>query len=294
VWWGLREPDISDFERLTSQTRAVLMCHDVIPLLFPEYYQDPDVTPRFKRALPIFSNASAVVCNSHGTQQDLSQALIAAGLPVPQTRALQLPPGLSPSGPPSVISLNPKPERFVLAVGSISRRKNQAMLLDAWSRLAGDASLEDVKLIIVGGWDDNSASVRDRLRRDPELAGRVILMNNVTDGELASLYRNCLFTVYPSLYEGWGLPIGESLSFGKLCVASSGRAMEEAGGSLCLHLNPIDIDQWERTIRTLLADPAQRAEREIKIKASYKATDWKSVSDTIFDIARSSPPRPEG
>jgi glycosyltransferase involved in cell wall biosynthesis len=193
-----------------------------------------------------------------------------------------------------VISLNPKPERFVLAVGSISRRKNQAMLLDAWSRLAGDASLEDVKLIIVGGWDDNSASVRDRLRRDPELAGRVILMNNVTDGELASLYRNCLFTVYPSLYEGWGLPIGESLSFGKLCVASSGRAMEEAGGSLCLHLNPIDIDQWERTIRTLLADPAQRAEREIKIKASYKATDWKSVSDTIFDIARSSPPRPEG
>jgi glycosyltransferase involved in cell wall biosynthesis len=113
-------------------------------------------------------------------------------------------------------------------------------------------------------------------------------MNDVTDDELAWLYRNCLFTAYPSLYEGWGLPISESLSFGKLCIASNGRAMEEAGRGLCLHLNPADVDQWERSIRTLLIDPARRAELEMKIKASYQASQWKSVSDLIFNIARSS------
>jgi len=291
AWWNLHEPDISTFGRLTSLTRATLMCHDVIPLLFPEYFEDPEVAPRFRRALRIFSDASAVICNSHGTRQDLSDALVAAGLAVPRTHVLQLPPGLSSNRQTAASSLGKELGRFVLVVGSISHRKNQVMLLDIWSRLGDEASLSDVKLIMAGAWGENSTPVRDKLQRDPKLFDRVMVMNNVSDDELIWLYRNCLFTVYPSLYEGWGLPISESLSFGRVCVTSNAPAMEEAGRGLCVHLPPTSVDLWYATIRTLLTEPALRAEFEAKIGRDYEAKHWRSTSDTILNIACSSPPR---
>jgi glycosyltransferase involved in cell wall biosynthesis len=291
AWWNLQEPEISIFGRLTSLTRTILMCHDVIPLLFPEYFEEPEVAPRFRRALRVFSDASGVVCNSNGTRQDLSNALVEAGLAVPHTHVLQLPPGLSPNRQTAINTRGEELGRFVLVVGSISYRKNQAMLLDIWSRFSDEALLGDVKLIMAGAWGENSSPVRDKLEQDPKLFDRVRVMNNVTDEELAWLYRNCLFTVYPSLYEGWGLPIGESLGFGKVCVTSDAPAMEEAGRGLCVHLPPTSVDLWHATIRRLLTEPALRTEFETKIGRDYKAEHWKSASDALFNIASSSQPR---
>ena len=69
-----------------------------------------------------------------------------------------------------------------------------------------------------------------------------------SDAELAFLYRNCRFTVFPSLYEGWGLPIGESLWFGKLCIASKTSSMPEVGGDLVDYVDPKDADSLQQAI----------------------------------------------
>ena len=291
AWWNLQEPDISIFGRLISQTRSTLMCHDVIPLLFPGSFEDPEVAARFRRSLQLFSDASCVVCNSLGTQQDLTNALRHADLNLPQMGVIPLAPGVSQSHPKSKPPFDDEPKNFVLPVGSISQRKNQAMLLDVWSRLGRNEALKDVALIVAGGWGEKSGPVRDRLQRDPCLAKRVMIMNTLSDEELNWLYRNCLFTVYPSLYEGWGLPIGESLSFGKLCIASDTPSMLEAGQGLCIHVPPTEPELWLSTLHAFLSHPGLLDQHESRIRTEYTAPRWSTAAEMIVDVAHATPPR---
>lgn len=285
AWWNTFDTDKSRFVRLKSGVRMLLMCHDVIPALFPDFFEDRAAETKFRNALPMFSAADAVVCNSKATARDLSKLLVANSLPVPALISLRLPPGIAAA---EVIPQRPqgmREGRFVLCVGSISRRKNQAMLFEVWSRFENDAALRDVSLIVVGNWDQYSASLRQRLRDDEQLGKRVVILDRITDSELAWLYRHCLFSVYPSHYEGWGIPIDESLSFGKLCVASDTSAMPEAGQGLCLHLSPQDADSWHRSIRQLVLEPSRLADYEAKIKLSYQVATWDDVATRIVEAA---------
>lgn len=286
AWWNTFGTDISRILPPGSDARTMVMCHDAIPALFPDFFEDRAAETRFRNALPFFSAADTVLCNSNATRQDLAKVLAAAGFPLPAMTTLRLPPGVSaahaiPQRPPGMSD-----DRFVLSVGSISRRKNQAMLFEIWSRLADDPDLRNVKLIVAGGWDQYSTSIRQRLQQDPQLTKRVTILDRATDSELAWLYRHCLFTVYPSLYEGWGIPIDESLSFGKLCVASDTSAMPEAGQGLCWHLSPQDSDAWYGAIRDLLSEPSRVAAYEEKIEQAYRAATWDEVADSIIAAGR--------
>ena len=283
AWWSMFDNDQMRILQLKSDIHTLLMCHDVIPMLFPEFFEDRAVQNVFRHALPLFSGADMVLCNSQGTRQDLSRVLAAAGLPIPTMSVLHLPPGISATHTAPQRPLGLSGGRFVLNVGSISRRKNQVMLCEIWSRLADDPELRDVRLIFAGAWSEYHAPIRARLQHDPRLAGRVMVLDRTKDRELAWLYSQCLFTVYPSFYEGWGLPIGESLSFGKLCVAADTSGMPEAGQGLCLHLPPHDPEAWYRSIRELLLEPQRLAAYEAKIRLAYRATTWDEVAGGIVE-----------
>jgi hypothetical protein len=148
------------------------------------------------------------------------------------------------------------------------------MLYQIWRRLAERRGDDLPYLVFVGihGWlvDD----LMSMLRRDPLVASRIVILSRTTDAELSWLYRHCLFTVYPSLYEGWGLPISESLAHGKICIASDNSSMPEAGEGLALHLDPLDFAAWYREIESLIDDPDRRAAMEAAIAARYRLHDW--------------------
>jgi len=285
AWWNTFDKDQMQIFQL-SECRTLVMCHDVFPLLYPEFFEDRGAEYKFRQALSLFSTASTVLCNSQATRHDLSRMLAAAGLALPAMSVLYLPPGISAAHAAPQRPAGLSDGRFVLSVGSISRRKNQAMLCNIWSRLGDDPELRDVRLIAVGAWGDFSAPIREQLQRDRRLAGRMMVLDRTTDSELAWLYSHCLFTVYPSLYEGWGLPIGESLSFGKLCVAADTSSMPEAGQGLCLHLPPQDPESWYWSIRELLLDPRRRAAYESKIKLAFHAATWDEFAARIIEAVR--------
>eukprot|EP01031_Cornospumella_fuschlensis_P015848 gene15848-19356_t len=125
---------------------------------------------------------------------------------------------------------------YVLCVGTIESRKNHLALFQAWQILLKEG-LEPPPLILVGrpGWrvDDLMA----QLESTRFLDGRIRLVHGVSDPELEGLYRGCLFTIFPSFTEGWGLPVGESLALGKLCLAAMEGATPEAAGGFA---EPID------------------------------------------------------
>ena len=132
------------------------------------------------------------------------------------------------------------------------------------------------KLVIVGrmGWAAGDTLIA--MKNDPLVRESILLMHDVGDRQLDWLYENCLFTIYPSIYEGWGLPIAESLSRGKLCLASSAAAMPEVAGDLIDYFSPFNASECLSLIERFL-DPSALAAKVRRIREAYRPTSWDSA-----------------
>jgi glycosyltransferase involved in cell wall biosynthesis len=159
-------------------------------------------------------------------------------------------------------------EEYVLTVSTIEVRKNHLLLAKIWTECAAEG-VTLPKLVLVGrfGWDV------DELRRwvdhAPELDGRFLICTDVGDDELVALYQDALFTVFPSRIEGWGLPITEALSYGKVCVHSTDPAQFEASQGLMPALHPDDYLGWKAEIIRLCSDADYRVRLEADIDERY-------------------------
>jgi glycosyltransferase involved in cell wall biosynthesis len=114
------------------------------------------------------------------------------------------------------------------------------------------------------------------------LDGRIRFVPSPSDAALAALYRGCLFTVFPSLYEGWGLPVTESLSFGKTVAASNRASIPEAGGAFCSYYDPEDVHEAYAVIRGLIEQPELVAAMEAKIAKQYRPATWEDTAAAIL------------
>jgi len=167
---------------------------------------------------------------------------------------------------------------FVLCVGTIEPRKNIAFLHAVWQKLLDKGNQSIPQLVLVGrvGW--NVEELLRTLAEDDYLGHRIVHLQDVSDDLLAELYDQCLFTVFPSLYEGWGLPIIESFSHGKLCVCSAISAMPEAGRDLAVYIDPCDVTGTVGVIAGLLSDRSELKRREDKVRSEFVVTTWEMAA----------------
>jgi glycosyltransferase involved in cell wall biosynthesis len=170
---------------------------------------------------------------------------------------------------------------YVLCVCTIEARKNHAYLFAIWQRMI-QAGLVVPDLVFVGrpGW--RVGDLIEEIEESRYLGGRLHILNGLTDDELGDLYDRCLFTVFPSFVEGWGLPVGESLAHGKVCVASSSSSIPEVGGEHVIYVDPHDVDEGYDTISELVREPALLAQREQTLRNSFVPRTWKSVGGDFF------------
>jgi hypothetical protein len=110
-------------------------------------------------------------------------------------------------------------------------------------------------------------------------------MNHVNDAELNLLYKNALFCLYPSLYEGWGLPIGEALAMGKLVIASDKGSIPEVGGSFVHYVEAWNPYAWAEAIIDFVKHPEKIILREKQVLAGYKARKWSDTAQTVKELA---------
>ena len=143
------------------------------------------------------------------------------------------------------------------------------------------------KLIIAGkrGWQADEAL---RALRRADNQGPYLWIEAPTDEELVWLYSRASFTVFPSLAEGWGMPIGESLWFGKPCVASNTTSMPEVGGALCSYGDPHDMDSFAQPITRLVRDGDFHARSVAVIRASPLRT-WVDAANDIAAVIAAVP-----
>ncbi len=273
----------------------VVLFHDVLPIADPEL-ADSGCRRLFERMLRLRTRLLTV---SRHSQAQIELARRSARAPSDLSPATVIPMAHEFSAAPrNFVARDPPSGRiaalerlgpFVLCVGTIEARKNQLPLVGLWQQLAREAGPTFPRLVMAGkrGW--RAEEPLGALKR-ANAACPYAWVDAPTDEELTWLYSRARFTVFPSLAEGWGLPIGESLWFGKPCVASNAASMPEVGGALCQYGEPRAIDSFAPPVLRLIRDEAFYNASVAAIQAS-KLTTWaKSARALLQAVSRPSSP----
>ncbi len=265
--------------------RFVLLVHDLIPILFPHYYKPHDASAfasYMHKAIPL---ADLIVTGSQRVAADVRRYGETEGLKVGAI-------ALSPFGADPVtkraagarLPAGLAPDRYALLVSTIEPRKGHALIYETWLRLlaAGVPQAADFKLVFVGrpGWMVDV--LLDRIKADPKVAGNLMIFENADDDDLAALYEGAAFCLYPSVYEGYGLPVVEAFFHGKAVLASTGGAVPELVGALSPCLDPADGEAWFRTLKTWIEDPAVRRSYERAIRERFRHPTWGEAAAAFF------------
>jgi glycosyltransferase involved in cell wall biosynthesis len=267
---------IAELQRLKAQgVGLVQFVHDMVPIIAPQYSgHSTQALSRYAKV--IYPICDAVVANSQNTKRDVVEWLRQQVVPVPSVEVVRLGDDLAIAAP-----RRPSSDKFgatgatngsyLLSVGTVEARKNHALLYYVY-KLAMVRGIELPPLFIVGrrGWQ--AENTYELISKDPDLANRLVILSDVSDGELAWLYKHCKFTIYPSFYEGWGLPIAESVAAKKPCLSSSTSSMPEIAGDLIEYFSPFSVEECLAGIVRWL-DP-EKLEIANKKVTRYEPTAW--------------------
>jgi glycosyltransferase involved in cell wall biosynthesis len=266
--------------------KVISCCYDLIPVLFPQYCVG-DVASRFKDYFSILTwGSSAVLCISEQTKKDLLNLWSEIGSPERKTCVIPLGDNV-PSGTGNMSKLTQSviTENFILFVSTIERRKNHEILYKAYHLLVRMGYAQQLpKLVFVGmpGW--GVGDLLKDIELDPLVQGLIIQLNHVSDAELLELYQHALFCVYPSLYEGWGLPVGEALSLGKVVLSSDQGSLPEVGGNLVKYVPAWNPQAWADAIWELVSNPNILNSLATKVKDSYVTRKWSDTAKVVSEL----------
>jgi glycosyltransferase involved in cell wall biosynthesis len=277
------------FHGLLAARRALdaelhVVVHDLVHLLFP-HWVSRDEAARFGSTLEaMLTAADRVLVYSDSTARDVARVATRRGLRVHDVGRMALGTALASAATasplsPGLESLADRP--FVLYVSTVARRKNHEFIAQVWTRLADELGDRLPRLIFAGRVAPDQEPMMERLRRDPALEDHLVHLPAASDADLVWLHRRCLFTVFPSLYEGWGLPVAESLALGKVCVASGASSIPEAAGGATPLLDPLDILGWVGEVRRLVTEPASLRAAEARAR-QYQAVPWDEAAQTLW------------
>ncbi|HEV2082388.1 MAG TPA: glycosyltransferase [Brevundimonas sp.] len=271
--------------------RYVPFVHDMIPVMAPEHCVQPLVRDFVSWALGVFAHADAFLTNSEASRDDLMSVAARLGVDVTadRVRVVRLDADFRKAGATSasddaVLERNRlTPGGFMLFVSTLESRKNHVEVLAALQRmLASHGPQRTPKLVCVGGRGWLNDAVFARLRSDPALARHVVILSGVPDADLDRLYRSCLFTLYPSLYEGWGLPVTEALCHGKVVLASNRSSVPEAGGDLAVYFQPGDLNGLTEAMERLTFDGDWRELLERRIRDRFRPRPWAELGGDML------------
>ncbi len=267
-----------------SGIKSVVTIHDLIFLRHPEYYHWIDrkiYTWKFHQTI---KQADRIIAVSECTKRDILEF----GKINPEKVEViyqSCNPKFSITPSEDDIENTTKkyslPKRYLLCVGTIEERKNLMLAVKSLHLLP-----EDIHLVAVG----KKTKYADKVKKTADKIGvskRLHLLSGVSDDELNVIYKKAEVFVYPSRYEGFGIPIIEAIFCGLPVVASTGSCLEEAGGPDCSYVNPDDTEGMAAAIMQLLNNEEERKQRimsSMEYVQKYRGT---NIADQVFQLYRS-------
>jgi glycosyltransferase involved in cell wall biosynthesis len=231
--------------------RRLAIFHDAIPLLDPAV--KGWIRDRHIKALEVFSGMDAVICVSQASEEVLKKLWGDHGMVSTATHVLPWPVPLG--GPRPSWTEPPNGVPSVLCVGRLKKLKNQAVLMDACEILWRDGHQFSLDFIGCEDVPSESRSILNRIELLKQKGRGIRWCGHVTDEDLYQSYRNAMFTVFPSLEEGMGLPILESLWHGRPVICGLDEPMVSVGkGPGCLHADMRSAEELAGVMRSLFDD----------------------------------------
>ncbi|MGI8478305.1 MAG: glycosyltransferase family 4 protein [Gaiellaceae bacterium] len=234
--------------------------HDLVPLHHPEWTTPRTRSMHARKYRNTARTCDIVFVNSHHTGED-----VVATLGVPADRVLVAHPAardeFRQDGPAADLGAP-----YILTVATLEPRKNLQTLVDAHQLVGGD-----LVLAVAGGegWGDQPQLDADRIQR----------LGFVSDDELARLYRGAAVTVYPSRFEGFGIPVLEAMACGCPAVVSSHPSLDEASGNAAVRVDPDDPAAVAAGIERALHERAQLAAAGLEHAALFT---WRATGETFL------------
>ena len=175
------------------------------------------------------------------------------------------------------------PEQYIVSVGNVVSHKNQLLAVRALRALP-----HHIKLVIIGKANSNYKSEIKRFIDENRLLNRVIWPQNVPNEDLPAIYAGAIMSSYISKYEGFGIPIVESLSVGVPVIASSGSCLEEAGGDGALYIDPDSVPSYVETAKAIIDKPLLRKdliEKGLKHVKKFNSADFAAAMFNTYNKA---------
>lgn len=274
--------------KLEKQLSLVPFIHDVIQSKF-EYWFPDNVGLEFSDNCKLLIEAADhVLVNSQCTLDDVRDFCIENSLvPPPMDKVRfgdEIDTSTSTSEAPQFDLVMPiiGEQPFVLCVSAIDVRKNHILLSNVWEKLVDQHGDKPPHIIMVGSKGWNIDGFLSSVSKNKKIKSRFHILNGINDATLDWLYRNCLFTVYPSLYEGWGLPVAEALNYGKIVVAADAGSVPEIAPEVTDLIDPLDFPTWYKTISAYAFNDYLRTARE-QVVAQYKPVTWKESGEFLYE-----------
>jgi glycosyltransferase involved in cell wall biosynthesis len=280
--------------KAASHIRYVPFIHDLIPIITPEHCAAELRRDFLTWIAGVFHHADHFFVNSNATRTDLQMVAKELGRSPGEIAIVTLAAdfrrpidnhasvGAVEDARDLLASHGLAKGNYVLCVATIESRKNHAAAFAVWLRMIKKYGARNVpKLVCVGkdGWLNDS--VYHTLSASELLSNQVMILQNISDASLGALYANCLFSLYPSFYEGWGLPVTEALCYGKVPVTTKASSLPEAGGEFAEYFEIGSENEFLARIERLTYDNEYRTAREQKIANEFKPRSWADISAQI-------------
>lgn len=282
---------------LPKSVKHVMLVHDIIPYLFPEYLDNSRKIKYYALTRQAVEQADKIVANSKRTEKDLVQhwhidpaRITTAYIDVDEIYKREVP---AKEGQRVMRKYKLKPG-YIYNAGGLEKRKNVETLIRAyyhlWERNKHNCLLENFPQLAISGklMPRLAPLVLDaqKLVKELNLTGQVKLLDFVPQKDMPSLYRNAALFVYPSLYEGFGLPVLEAMNQGVPVIASKRSSVPEVGLDSVLYFDPASEKDLAMVIRNVLLNGSLR--ETLKSRGAERAGQfsWAQFTEKILNIVR--------
>lgn len=265
---------------LSSKIARVVTVHDLVWKYTPETMRKLSLSVE-KHLMPsAISQADLIIADSESTAEGIRETFpnFKDKVRVVHLGVSEMP---KSNGLDSMLKLGiTKP--YILFVGTLEPRKNLARLLESFSNTS-DEIKKSVSLVIVGGKGWGNINLDEEIKRC-NLGQSVKVLGFVEDNQLSTLYSEALFLAMPSLYEGFGLPILEAMSFGTPVLTSNVSSMPEVLGSGGIVVNPLSVNEMTGAIETLILNNDLRTQLGNNAKIESTKFSWKKAANSAIEI----------
>jgi glycosyltransferase involved in cell wall biosynthesis len=295
-WWAFAGIEAILRAKADRGFRLAVLCYDLIPLVLPQFFSADGVDAMANWWRQALAGADLIVVNAEATARDLTRFSDDWGVRAPRIAVSPL--GADPSdmrpGQGGPLPAGLEDGKYALFVSMLSPHKGHALLYHAWRELLarGVPQAAGFKLVFVGraGWQ--KGGIDELLAADQGLEGSIVRLSAVADETLDALYRRAAFCLFPSLYEGYGLPVVEALARGKAVLSSDAGSLPEVVNGFSPVLPAGDLDAWREALGAWIADPSLRAPFETAIRERFTHPTWAQAAERFFELVAADPRDP--